>query len=100
MEVMRFLVNDSSARIRFDVGKQPVANTAVWAGQTDPVMGAFKAQSAHAVVMSSSPRMQQVWTPYNNALLAVVAGTDDPTAALAEAQKKIEEAIAQTGSGH
>ena len=100
MEVMRFLVNDASARIRFDVGKQPVANTAVWVGQTDPIMAAFKTQFATSVVMSSSPKMQQVWTPYNNALLAVVAGTGDPTAALAEAQKKVEEAITKSGSGH
>ena len=99
MEVMRFLVSDAQAKIRFDVGKQPVANRAVWVGQTDPIMAAFKTQAATSVVMSSNPKMQQVWTPYNNALLAVVAGTTDPAAALAEAQAKITEAIAQSGGG-
>ncbi|MBT9561109.1 MAG: extracellular solute-binding protein, partial [Myxococcales bacterium] len=75
----RFLVSDASALIRFEVGKQPVANKAIWAGGgIDPAMQAFRDQAEQAVVMPSSPRMQQIWTPYNDALLSVISGDTSP----------------------
>jgi len=99
-EVMRFLTSDAAAAIRVRVGQQTVANKAIWDGElVDDVMRAFRAQSKQAVVMSSSPRMQQVWTPYNGALLSVIAGEARPAAALGKAQRQIEADMARAGGG-
>ncbi|MFT5431461.1 MAG: arabinogalactan oligomer/maltooligosaccharide transport system substrate-binding protein, partial [Myxococcota bacterium] len=87
-EVMRFLVSDEAATIRFEQGQQPVANKALWNGTVEPTMAAFRQQAENTVVMSSSPRFQQVWTPYNGALLSVIAGDAKPAEALRQAQTK------------
>ena len=102
IEVMRWLVSDHSALVRFKTGKQPVANPTVWeqAGvDIDPRMRAFLTQSEASVLMPSSPRMQQVWTPYNDALLSVISGDDKPADALARAQKKVESDMKRAGGG-
>ena len=102
-EVMRFLTSDAAARIRFEKGGQPVANAGVWAeaakGTMDPAMAAFRAQAEHAVAMPSSATLQQVWTPYNDALLSVIAGDKDIDAALRDAQQRVERAIARMEPG-
>ncbi len=100
MEVLRWLVSERSAAIRFDVGSQPVANTRVWAerkGKLDPRMAAFKLQAESSVVTSSNPRMQQIWAPYDRALLSVIAGDQTPKKALAQAQKAIDSEIRAAG---
>ena len=101
LEVMRFLVSNQSAAIRAEVGKQPVANQAIWdSGKgVDDVMKVFYKQAADSVGMSGSPRMQQVWTPYNDALLSVVAGEAEPREALGTAQKKMEADMLRAGGG-
>ncbi len=100
MELMRFLVSNDSARLRFDTGKQPVANLTVWdKAPVDPTMEAFRTQARTAVVMSSSPRMQQVWTPYNGALLKSLTGDTDPAAALGEAQTEVDANMARAAGG-
>lgn len=101
-EVMRYLVSDEAARIRFEVGQQPVANKSIWESgevEVDARMAAFREQAEVAVVMSSSPRMQQVWTPYNEALLSVISGNAKPAEALAAAQRRIETDMARAGGG-
>jgi arabinogalactan oligomer/maltooligosaccharide transport system substrate-binding protein len=98
IEVARFLVSDAAAKIRFEVGQQPVANQAVWAAAgdgLDPVMAGFLEQSKETVLMPSTPTMQQIWTPYNGALLSVIAGDTKPEAAMAEAQRDAERSISR-----
>jgi len=100
MALARFLVSDASARIRFDVGKQSVANQTIWAsGNIDPAMQAFRDQADQSVVMPSSPRMQQIWTPYNDALLSVISGDTSPADAMKAAQKKIDADMTRAAGG-
>ena len=100
-EVMSYFTSDAAAEIRARVGQQTVANTKIWADGThvDEIMLAFKAQMDQAVLMSSSPRLEQVWTPYNAALLAVIGGSDAAKEALATAQKRIEAGMKRAGGG-
>ncbi|MFT7622046.1 MAG: arabinogalactan oligomer/maltooligosaccharide transport system substrate-binding protein [Myxococcota bacterium] len=98
MEVARFLVSDASAQIRFEKGKQPVANKSIWdSGAPDASMQGFQAQARRSMMMPSSPRMQQIWGPYNTALLSVIAGDATPAKALGEAQADVERALARNG---
>ena len=104
LEVMRYLVRDESAQLRFEVAKQTVANRRVWqaaekSGALDPTMAAFRAQAAVSVPMSSSPRMQQMWTPYNDALHSVLSGDAEPAAALKEAQATAVASAKAAGGG-
>ena len=99
-EIMRWLATDWSATIRFELGRQPVANKAVWAeraGRIDDKMAAFREQAKRAIVTPSVPRMQLVWSHYDEALLGVIAGDDSPESAMAQAQKAIEEAFSKSG---
>jgi arabinogalactan oligomer/maltooligosaccharide transport system substrate-binding protein len=99
MEVARYLTSDASAAIRYEVGKQPVANRSTWEkppGGGDPVMDAFREQAKVAVVMPSSPAMQAIWTPYNGALLSVIAGDTKPSDAIAEAQRDAVRSLAES----
>ncbi len=77
------------------MGKQPVANKALWAdGGGDPQMRGFYEQAKVAVATPSSPRMQQMWAPYNGALLNVIAGDDTkPAEALKAAQADAVRAV-------
>jgi arabinogalactan oligomer/maltooligosaccharide transport system substrate-binding protein len=101
-EVMRFLVSNANARIRFEQGQQPVANIQVWKQASDTAdanMLAFRRQADVAVVMPSSPRMQQIWTPANRALLSVIAGDEKPLVALKKAQRKAVRDMKRAGGG-
>jgi len=102
MEVMRWLVSKASARVRFTVGKQPVANTAVWDDPKiarDEPMDGFLAQSKAAIPMPSSPRMQQIWTPYNSALLAIISGGRTPKKEFKVAQRQAAKSIRRSKGG-
>jgi maltose-binding protein MalE len=43
--------------------------------------------------------MQQIWTPYNDALLSVISGDTSPADALKAAQKKIDADMARAAGG-
>lgn len=98
VEVARFLAGPESAQIRYDVGSQPVSNRALWDAQGDSIdltMKAFLDQSKTAVIMPSTPVMQQIWSPYNGALLACIAGDSTPDEALRKAQAEAIASIAR-----
>jgi arabinogalactan oligomer/maltooligosaccharide transport system substrate-binding protein len=102
IEVMRWLVSKASAQTRFTVGKQPVANKAVWADTQiarDEQMDGFLEQSKAAIPMPSSPRMQQIWTPYNSALLAIISGGRAPKKEFKIAQRQAAKSIRRAKGG-
>lgn len=92
-EVMTYLTDVESARIRLTVGKQTVATAAAYDGVLDPMIQVFKAQLKNTVPMPNTPQMLMVWSPATTALNKVVNGGGDPKAALNVAQQEIEKAI-------
>ena len=102
IEVMRWLVSDASAKQRFTLGKQPVANKTVWDDKTvarDEQMDGFLEQSKVSIPMPSSPRMQQIWTPYNSALLAIISGGRSPKKEFKVAQRQAAKSIRRAKGG-
>ncbi len=91
-QVMLALTSDEAAMTRLTVGRQTVANEAVYAREEvlkDPVVQAFRAQAQNSVLMPSVPEMQVVWSSMDTAINQVVFGDVAPDKALADAQKKI-----------
>lgn len=88
--VMLALAGDPSAIVRARAAHQVVPNLGAYAALgDDPVADAFRRQLEHTVPMPASPTMRAVWTPYKNALAAVVAGDASPEAALSRAAGEI-----------
>jgi arabinogalactan oligomer/maltooligosaccharide transport system substrate-binding protein len=91
-EFMRFLTTDEAALTRALVAKQSVANSRAYADPRlsgDPVLMAFKEQAEFARAMPATPEMRMVWTPYDNAMQAILVRGADPKARLLEAQNEI-----------
>jgi arabinogalactan oligomer/maltooligosaccharide transport system permease protein len=91
-----WLATGEAARIRALRGRQTVAARAAWddpeiAG--DPILAAFRAQLSATVPMSNAPQMRQVWEPAQQALRKLLRGAAEPRAALAEAERRILEAL-------
>jgi arabinogalactan oligomer/maltooligosaccharide transport system permease protein len=59
----------------------------------DPSLSAFRAQHAATVPMPSSPAIRQIWEPLNQALRKVLRGATDARSALADAEKRVNEAL-------
>ncbi len=92
LQVMLALTSDEAATTRLQVGRQTVANEAVYARRevlADPVVSAFRAQAQNTVLMPSAPEMQVVWSSMDTAVNQVVFGDVEPDRALADAQKKV-----------
>ena len=99
-DAMDFLTDDASARFRWQRSRQTVANRAVWEDaevKADPIATAFRAQLDHSVQMSSSPRMQAIWSEADRALHRAIKGGVDPKEALAEAVARIEDDLERAG---
>lgn len=92
LQVLLALTSDEAAMTRFQVGRQTVANEAVYARQealADPVVTVFRAQAQNTVLMPSVPEMQVVWPAMDVAINQSVFGEVEPDKALADAQKKV-----------
>jgi len=99
-DAMEFLTDDASARLRWKTSRQTVANEAVYEDaevKADAVTAAFRAQLDQSVPMSSSPRMQAIWSEADRALHRAIKGDVDPLEALTEASKRIKDDIARAG---
>lgn len=99
-QVMRYLVSDEAAQIRFLKGQQLVANSAIYENKellakANPALDLFRKQADQTVVMPSRPEMQAVWSTVDNALRKAVFGGVDAKQALDEAQAKVESDIAK-----
>ncbi len=97
-QVMRWLVSDEAAAIRLIEGQQLVANSALYSdpqlvAKANPALELFRKQADNTVIMPSRPEMQAVWSTLDNALRKAIFGDADISAALNEAQAKIENDI-------
>jgi arabinogalactan oligomer/maltooligosaccharide transport system permease protein len=98
LKILDYLTSDEAALTRLKVGRQMVANVKVyenpeWAN--DPVVKVFRAQAEQSVPMSNAVEAGVAWSPYDAALRKSVFGDSTPADALAEAAKKIDEALAR-----
>jgi maltose-binding protein MalE len=89
-EVMKYLAGPEAAKIRMEVGGQPVAHKASWEGVTDEALKVFQAQLGDAVVMPNTPKMRLVWSPMDQAIYRIVKNGQEPAAALQEATAAIQ----------
>ncbi len=101
-EVMRFLANDPrSASIRMKVGGQSVTLRQTWeevlptlSEKDQQIFAAFRTAFLNSVPSPSDPRMAAVWTPMNGALYNAIHQGIPPAEAVAEAQRRIDVALA------
>jgi maltose-binding protein MalE len=99
-EVMKWLTSDEVALRRALEAKQSVANVAAYRDPRiagDPVLMAFRRQADTARPMPATPEMRMVWTPYDNALGAILVRNVDPRAGLLEAQQEISRYLKGAG---
>ncbi|MBL8787049.1 MAG: extracellular solute-binding protein [Deltaproteobacteria bacterium] len=92
LEAALYLAGADSARVRMNLGKQPVCQAAVLAegAAADPAMKVFMDQAQNAVLMDSSPEMQLLWTPGDTAISAGIFVEDrKPADELKRAQAKM-----------
>lgn len=100
-EVMKYLTSDAAARIRMRVGKQPVANAAIYQepiAKNDPIVRAFYQQMLQAVPTPNTPEMRMVWSPMVIALSKVFRGQGTALDALKEALAEIQQYMKRTSS--
>jgi len=91
-EVMDALTSDVAAIERARLARLVVPNARAYEDPTiagDPVLGAFRAQLAHTVAMSTGRAMRMVWTPYKTALGEVLAGRAEPGAQLDRVEREV-----------
>ena len=94
--VADFLTTDDSAKKRVEIGKQTIANKAVYEDKvitSDPRYGIFLEQAKTATLMPSNPEMQKVWSHYDTAILKVLSGSASPKDALNTAQTLVTKAV-------
>ena len=99
-DVMKWLASDEVALRRALEAKQSVANVAAYRDPRisgDAVQMAFRRQADAARPMPATPEMRMVWTPYDNALGAILVRNVDARAGLLEAEKEIARYLKGTG---
>ncbi len=102
-QVMRYLVSDQAAEVRYVKGGQLVANAGLYdneelSAKANPALEVFRKQAENSVVISARPEMQAVWSTADNALRKIIFGDGVAKEVLDEAQAKIEKDIASMGS--
>lgn len=102
-QVMRYLVSDEAAAVRYVEGGQLVANAGLYddkelSARANPALEVFRRQADNAVLISARPEMQAIWSTVDNALRKVIFGDGVAQEALDEAQAKIEKDIASMGN--
>jgi arabinogalactan oligomer / maltooligosaccharide transport system substrate-binding protein len=102
-QVMRYLVSDQAAAVRYVEGGQLVANAGLYddkqlSSKANPALEVFRKQADNAVIISARPEMQAVWSTADNALRKIIFGDGVAQEVLNEAQAKIEKDIASMGN--
>lgn len=100
IEFAQYLAGPASAKVRMDVGKQPVAHLATLeeGAKRDPAMRVFMDQSKQAVLMDASPEMQLVWSTMDSAVAKGIFAKDaKPSEELKKAQAKLLVDLAKRG---
>ncbi|TNE48910.1 MAG: extracellular solute-binding protein [Deltaproteobacteria bacterium] len=101
-EVMKYLTSDDAALTRMKIGKQTVANNAVYQkdyAKKDPIIQAFYKQMQVSVPTPNTPEMRLVWSPMVIALSKVFRGQGTALDALKEAHAEITKYLQRNKSG-
>lgn len=101
-KLLSFLVSAEAGLIMLTAGGQLHSAAAPYDSaevQANAVIQAFKAQMQTAVPMPNVPEMTLVWTPVEQAMKRFLKGESSPGAALADAQRTIEEGLAALRRG-
>ncbi|HRE90757.1 MAG TPA: extracellular solute-binding protein, partial [Myxococcota bacterium] len=96
LKAAMFLAGAQSAKVRMEVGRQPVTHQATLqeGAKSDDQMRVFMQQFDNSVLMDASPEMQLLWTPGDNAISAGIFVEDrNPKDELKKAQQKMVDAI-------
>lgn len=89
-QVMRYLTTGDAAKMRMEVGGQPVAHKPTWdVARTDDSLKVFRDQLSASVVMPNTPQMRLVWSPTDSAIYKIVKNGDSADEALAAAVASI-----------
>ena len=91
--VMDALTSDIAAIERAKIARQVVPNVHAYddaAVAGDAVLGAFRAQLQHTMLMPKNPAMRMVWTPYKTALGEVLAGRAEPADQLRSIEREVQ----------
>ncbi|MEM1024585.1 MAG: extracellular solute-binding protein [Myxococcota bacterium] len=92
-DVMTHLTGPEAGKVMAKQGRQTVANKSVYADPSignDPVLKVFRTQLRNSRPMPNTPAMKMVWDPATTAMNKVINGGADPSAAMSEAQTKLE----------
>jgi maltose-binding protein MalE len=90
--VMDELTGDASAVLRARIARQVVVNRRAYddpAIAGDAFLRTFRDQLDHTVMTPDSPAMRSIWTPYNTALVEVLAGRADAGDALLHVEREV-----------
>lgn len=98
-DLVKYLSQHMQLSLFKAAGRVPVLNSIANSKlvKANPVTQAVIASSNLGVPMPNIPAMAAVWTPMSNALQTLVQGKSTPAQTAADAQKAIEQAIAQQG---
>jgi maltose-binding protein MalE len=91
--IMEFLTSEAAALMRARKARQTVANVATYRDEEvrkDRALMTFRGAFNDTVVMSPSPTMRMVWSPYDMALGRVVTGQAQPRAALDDVDRQVK----------
>jgi arabinogalactan oligomer/maltooligosaccharide transport system substrate-binding protein len=101
-DFVKYVTDVAAAKIMAVEGRQTPANTQVYTDAqvgNDPILKVFRQQVEVAVPMPNLAEMSMMWTPATSAMSSVVQKSSTPKAALDQAQKEVEQAIALLRKG-
>jgi arabinogalactan oligomer/maltooligosaccharide transport system substrate-binding protein len=101
-DFVKYVTDVPATKIMAVEGRQTPANAQVYADSqvgNDPVLKVFRQQVEVAVPMPNLAEMSMMWTPATSAMSSVVQKSSTPKAALDQAQKEVEQAIALLRKG-
>ncbi|MFC4557598.1 extracellular solute-binding protein [Virgibacillus kekensis] len=96
-DLAAFITNPENAQHYYEVAGELVPSKDALNAIEDPIYAAFAEQIKHGVPMPSTPAMQQVWGPFNNALQFIAEG-EDVKPVLDEAVEQIKTNIEASGA--
>jgi arabinogalactan oligomer/maltooligosaccharide transport system substrate-binding protein len=101
-EFVKYLTSLDAAKVMATTGRQTPANKAVYdipEVGNDPALNMVREQAALGIPMPNVPEMTMVWSHATTAMNKTVKQSSSAQAAMAEAQKKLQEDIARLRKG-
>ncbi|WP_164667984.1 sugar ABC transporter substrate-binding protein [Virgibacillus doumboii] len=95
-DLAAYITNPENSQHYFEVAGELTPSKEALEAIEDPIYAAFAEQIKHGTPMPSTPAMQQVWEPFNNALQFIAEG-EDIKPVLDEAVQQIKTNIEASG---